>query len=603
MTLLNPLGLLFLLAAPPLIVIHLLSRYRRRARVPSLLLWRRLESTPRRSFLLRLRYNHNLILQLAAVVLAALAAAQPRIAGAELAGVKNAIVVIDTSASMLASSDDRRRLSRAKEEALRIVRELPDEASVHLMEASARIDLSEAYRAGDSRLLDRIQSVEGSESEGDMSAALRRALAASGMQEGSRIYVVSDGAFELEESLTAVIRDVRFSLIGEELENVGITAFAQREVPHGPQLTEILIEVLNAGARRRETAVVVDVGKASLERTVELAAGERRRMVFRHEGALPAVFSVRLSAEDALAADNRAYATSGSGEPLRVRFRGARSFFLESFFGVHPLARLVGSSATPPYDIVVLNGVQDAQLSSGAYLLINSTARGVSAVGPSEEAEIRMSPSWNREHPVTAGVDLSGMQVYRARPIEPIPSAEVLIRSGPTPLAFAFEAPELRVVSLSFDLFDTNLGLLPAFPVLLDNAVRWLAPGAAAGSSGVRTGTALPLPPGGDFPRTVVRPSGEESRVAPEADGYAETDSVGIHRVRTPSGGERPVAVNLLSGAETDLSPRFTPPPEQEVEREPTVASAAGGAWIAVALLLLAVAVLLVDLVVWRRGL
>jgi hypothetical protein len=119
----------------------------------------------------------------------------------------------------------------------------------------------------------------------------------------------------------------------------------------------------------------------------------------------------------------------------------------------------------------------------------------------------------------------------------------------------------------------------------------------------VRAGAALPLPAGGEFDRTVIRPSGEEADLSPDADVYTRTDSVGIYRVRTPSGRERPVAVNLLSGAETDLSPRFAPPPEPEAEREHAVASAAGGAWIAVALLLLAAAVLLGDLAVWRRGL
>src|SRR5579875_1192541 len=117
----TPLGLAAwsVLAGVPvgIIALYFLKLRRRPVRVPSTLLWQRsLEDLHVNSLFQRLRRNLLLFLQLAAVALAMLALAGPRIQGSAGRG-ERFVLAIDNSASMSAHDIPPTRLDRAKQEA------------------------------------------------------------------------------------------------------------------------------------------------------------------------------------------------------------------------------------------------------------------------------------------------------------------------------------------------------------------------------------------------------------------------------------------------------------------------------------------------------
>jgi hypothetical protein len=91
---------------------------------------------------------------------------------------------------------------------------------------------------------------------------------------------------------------------------------------------------------------------------------------------------------------------------------------------------------------------------------------------------------WERQHPLTAGLDLSEWRVQRVAP-ETVPAGDVFLWlldpvRGRVPLATVVGTGDVASVHFGFALQDSNLPLLPAFPQLLRRAfVRAYGSGAA----------------------------------------------------------------------------------------------------------------------------
>ena len=164
----SPLGLpaWFILAGVPvgIIALYFLKLRRRPVRVPSTILWRRsLEDLHVNSLFQRLRRNLLLFLQLLAVALAMLALAGPRMKGSSGQG-QRFVLLIDCSASMAATDVAPSRLAKAKQAAKKVVSEMDadDLAMVIKFDDSAQVV---SNYTGDRRaLLQRIDSIEPSQS-------------------------------------------------------------------------------------------------------------------------------------------------------------------------------------------------------------------------------------------------------------------------------------------------------------------------------------------------------------------------------------------------------------------------------------------------------
>ncbi|MCY3023028.1 MAG: BatA domain-containing protein [Planctomycetota bacterium] len=100
MSLLEPLGLIGLIALVPVVALYFLKLKRQEQVVPSTLLWRKvLDDLQVNSPFQRLKYSLLLLLQLVLVGLLAFALARPYLAATGYAGNKT-ILLVDTSASM-----------------------------------------------------------------------------------------------------------------------------------------------------------------------------------------------------------------------------------------------------------------------------------------------------------------------------------------------------------------------------------------------------------------------------------------------------------------------------------------------------------------------
>jgi hypothetical protein len=99
---------------------------------------------------------------------------------------------------------------------------------------------------------------------------------------------------------------------------------------------------------------------------------------------------------------------------------------------------------------------------------------------PADPAPCRVI-GWDRNHPLTRGLDLADLVLDAATPLRSLPvGATVLIEGERGPLLVAVESPARRAVLFAFRPGASNLPLLPAFPQILLRSVTFLAgPGTA----------------------------------------------------------------------------------------------------------------------------
>jgi hypothetical protein len=86
-------------------------------------------------------------------------------------------------------------------------------------------------------------------------------------------------------------------------------------------------------------------------------------------------------------------------------------------------------------------------------------------------------PRWSQPvpHPVLLGVDPFTLLIGRARRYPSPAPVPIAVSERGTPLVSVHDGPAARAVVVAFGPDDSNLPIAPGFPVLLSNALDWLA--------------------------------------------------------------------------------------------------------------------------------
>src|SRR5713101_3287358 len=146
--------------------------------------------------------------------------------------------------------------------------------------------------------------------------------------------------------------------------------------------------------------------------------------------------------------------------------------------------------------------------------------------------------------------------------VRPMAAGKILVEAVGGPLVYLLEEPNRKAVFFGFDLFQSDLPLRVAFPLMMSKSLRWLHPaGLDQSSLSLQTGQPIQLPvEHGVNTATVITPGGRSVRaqVTRGAISYTETDEVGVYTVSTPRG-ETKVAVNLFDPDESELAPKPLP--------------------------------------------
>lgn len=440
--------------------------------VPSMLLWRRVLDESRTLTLWeRIRRAVSLAVTVLLAVLLALAIARPSprtTPGEQDAG--RLLIVLDSSLSMEARTrTGETRWQRGVAEARRLIADAPGAAV-------AVGTTADGLLAG--------PTADGAVLEG----ALERAAPAAGdatawprLSGDARVHFITDGA-----AARPLGRDTIVHSVFEPAGNVAITAFGVRVPLHGDHAADAYIEVANYAAATQPVRLTLDRGSVRVfDDTFDVApSAVLRQVVPIPRGGDPAVRARVEAPDNALHLDDEASVWVERARPLSVVVVSARPEWLQTALGRDPGVRgrfiapdTYSSDAAAGADVLVFDGWVPAGEPSRPALLFSPPAApwlpGQPAEGVPPLVEVR--PRWETpgDHPVVQGVDPFTLVIDRATPL---PGLTPVARSTRgTPLVAVDESAARRLAAIAFGPDDSNLTAAPGFPVLLGNALEWLA--------------------------------------------------------------------------------------------------------------------------------
>jgi hypothetical protein len=344
---------------------------------------------------------------------------------------------------------------------------------------------------------------------------------------------------------------------------------------------EVTAQSFAAAPRRATVEIRAGRGRALVARApIELPAGGRLTHRLSFAAPADAALEAALVAEaagvgDRLGLDDRVYAVLPEPRVRRVLIAGAPNLYLDGALlslGAEIATERVAGPALDArraqlasYDVVIFDGVAPAPPpTEGRYLYLDPAGPG--SPFP-ERGKVRdpLPSELDRAHPLLAHVAMADLNIREARRLAIEPRDQVVAASLGVPLLVARARPALRVVALSFDPRRSDLPLRPTFPLLLANALDWLAGAPArAVEAGHRTGTSARVRLPGHAVSATVQDAGGAVTRRTAVDGWLELPLArsGHYRItpERPAGPALTIAASLVEPAEsnTRASPSAT---------------------------------------------
>jgi len=471
----SPQYLWLLLAAVPLLLLHL-RRYRReRISVGSVMHWARAETSPSpEPAWWRVRVARPFLLRFVVLVLLVLAAAEWRV-GDPTGAVG---LVLDSSPSMrLSLPDGRARLDTAKGAAVNALRSRPDSESVMCAVSG---DWPSVIASGESATYAADVLENWAPRTDPEPPVLSLAFAAGWLGETDRpdrqLIYVGDAAMTHWPELPETIQLDRV-VYAAHLPNAAVLDIQPSRDRVGPRNVNVFFRLGQIGVPAglpvtwalAFNGITIKTGQTTLEDGGVVPLQVR----FRDNGEGGAL-RVILDAQDACKDDNAVEVAIPPFRPIRVLLRcRPENRALRLALSVLPDVEVVEerSDAQPErVDVHVVEGEFEDVSSPGLPLLRLAVA--------APEEEMTRVPSllhdWDDRHPILEGVDLPSLGSLSAVPRPMEPGRRVLAR-GQRAGWIAIRNDEPRAVEVNFDLRESGFSRRPDFPVFISNCIHWLA--------------------------------------------------------------------------------------------------------------------------------
>jgi len=564
MSFLAPAALWFAAALPVVILFYLLKRKRVVRLISSTVLWQKfLAETQASSPFQRLRHNWLLILQLLLLILAILALSRPYFSG-QIAGGRLLVVILDASASMQSTDESPSRFEKARADALNLVDSLHDNDQMVVLAADAGARVLQSATSEKAGLRRALQRAEVTDSGTQLSEALKMAESLTRDNPSAEVHLFSDGAAVGLEDLENRGLNLVYHRVGQRSRNAGIVNLDLRPNPEDPSQRAIFVGLANASSEPLRTDVELRFNDQLIEtKPVTIGATNVAPVVFLATQLADGVFDVRLTGEDDLAADDRAFLISQLPQPVRVLLVTRGNRFLEKALRSTALVQLaVAESLTDPdplFDVVVLDGVTPLAWPTANLLALRTMNTNWFEAATTTESP--MIVDWKTTHPLMRFVSLDNVLISRSAAVPAPDWGERVVDASQTPLIVAGERGRQRIAWVGFDVLESTWPLRVSFPIFVANAIDWLNPAMIRASQ--RQVTA-----GAPFRLSLDQPVSEAELVFPDGNTQAlvldpeapefvigNTGRQGVYRVQWGTN-HVDFAVNLLDKAETRTEPR-----------------------------------------------
>ncbi len=475
----SPDRLLWLLVAIPIVLFYLLKTKPKRHQVSTLLFWEQLFDQKRqRAWWQRLRHPLSLLLQLIFVGLIVGSLLDPLWSGQEKQS-RKLVMVIDNSASMQAlGSSGKSRFDEAIQAAHESLRELRGGDEMGIVTAGSTVEVVVGLTDFTPALDEAIDHISVTDGPTNLTAAIELARRLCGDAKQHQLLVYSDGCDAFDATVREA-KDVSWTLVGESVDNIGITAFQARRSLADPIGYAALIEVQNKSDKPQACRLTIKLDESLVDVIpLTLSPLEKFHKTIQEASREGGLLVASLDIDDGLAIDNEARTVITPCEPIPVTLVTDReSVYLQKVLEAIPLVELTVTSRppaqSPPRGFTVFHGTVPAQLPSGAVMVIDPAGDGEYwKIGQAIESAIVIKQS--ESSPIMAHVRLINVTMPGGRPVELPETAEALLTTtdgGVLMASLVHTHGRLLVMGTSID--NGELPLRIAFPILMTNAVNW----------------------------------------------------------------------------------------------------------------------------------
>ncbi len=585
--------------AIPIILLYMLRLRRREVKISSTMLWQQvLRDRQANAPWQRLRLNALMLLQLLILLALVVALARPVITVPVLVS-GSVTVLLDASASMNAQDVTPSRYEAARAEVGEILGNLGEGYTMSLINVGPSPEVLAPATDDRVELRQALAGAQPTAGNANWDAALTLAIAGGRGFEDYRIVIVSDGG--LPDDLPTIPEGtLLYRPIGEEQQNIAITALAMRDQPGegGPQLFS---RITNFGTQEAGVIYTLYVNGEIYEasrydippnQSVNVVGEDlpQEVQVVRATLTRPAGSQI----PDYLPADDEAWATYEAGGARRVLLMTPGNRFLQQALVSQPDIRAfsfpvqAGLPEDDPFDLYVFDGWLPPQLPDGDILIVNPPGEPGSAYGPlpftvegvSENAQITGIVA---DHPIMEYVNFEGFNLWKYKSIGGTSEwARALVKAVDGPLLLVGEYQGRQIAMMPFAVQDSDLPLQISWPILMSNLLEWFRPGRSfSAPEGLAPGEPLTIRtaslnerlrsesgnPDAQIDTVRVRlpsgmvashqiPGGQDEFV------FIQSQQAGLYRVQLLANGaiyeDANFAVNLFSPMESDLTPKQT---------------------------------------------
>lgn len=535
-------SLWFGLAIPAIVLMYMFKRKYIDTTVPSHMLWDRvLRNLEANRPWQKLQNRLLLWLQLLAAAVIVFALMQPflKVSGS---GSQHIVIVADTSGSMSAEAEVQGGLTKPKDEEgtftrLDLLKELIQEyvkdqgkgKDITLLTVGAR-PVTLLSREGDRdvirKAIDEMQLYYGQASYRE---TLSLASALTREETDAEVIVFTDGQWK--EDTAQMVFNVPISvekIAGGLPLNYAVEQFGISNKEPNAAAPSSAIAVISSNSAQ---PVVVEANlygddKLLISREVEVKSGAKATVSFA-DIPFAEVYRLELAGDDEYRADNESYAFGTKLGSSRVLLLTAGNMFLEKALqlsGAEVTKVVVNTESTAgtatetgqsnevpvpagDFDLIVMDGSMPEAYTKGDWAVLTDKTplwtigtQGTKKPNPGGRP-VMVS------HPVTSYITLSGVYVGHLMDEQPI-WGEPIIKFGDTPVVYAGKEGGYPRLSFGFLLQDSDLPLSSEFPVLVNNALKWLTAGKGSGLGRYIAGAVADIPIAADTVKAGFVPKG-----------------------------------------------------------------------------------------------
>jgi len=463
---------LFALASAALIAMYLLDRSRVRIKAATLRFWQAAQIPPSQQRRRRIQQPWSLLLQLLALALLLLAAAQVRWGG-ERYTPRNHVLIVDVSAASSAPSRADARtdvLAASRRKALAWLKTLPTQDKVSLVEAGTlltpRTSL-ETNRTQTIKAIQNLRSTTGStrmEDAFDFAANLQRRA---GGVAGEIVYAGPARLASGEEQIGKIPQNLRLLVTDTSLNNVGIRKAGVRRSLEDLGLWDVLVTVKNYAPQPRPLSIGLSYGGVPVASTnATLAPGAEQTLTLTHRTKASGMLEIRLLGSDDVALDDRIELELPALPSVQAKVYTREPQVWRPMLAANPLVEASYFSpeqytpAAADGSLLIFDGIAPTKPEKSPALYL---------VAGNQELVLK---SWRTDHPIASGIRSRDFRLAGAKVLTALPGETPVLETDSGPLLVAGKG----TVRMGFQPAKTSMRQEITGPLLIANILRYLAP-------------------------------------------------------------------------------------------------------------------------------